>query len=63
KPRRAPAAAAARKPAKGSAKKAPKTAPAASPAAPAFRRARANRVIDALQQLPRRRTGRDPHED
>lgn len=32
-------------------------------ATPAFRRARASRVIDTLQALPRRRPGRNAHED
>lgn len=47
------------------------TAPAAArkaaaktpPAPPAFRRARPSRVIDTLEQVPRRRPGRDVHED
>jgi hypothetical protein len=65
-----PAASAKRAPAKpkaaprATAKAAAKRASAEKPpAAPAFRRARASRVIDALQQLPRRRPGRDANED
>lgn len=40
-----------------------KTPAGEAPATPAFRRARASRVIDTLQHLPRRRPPADPHED
>lgn len=53
----------ARTPAKKNGKKPSEPADnAGSDVAPGFRRARASRVIDALQQLPRRRR-RDTHED
>jgi hypothetical protein len=59
KPARAKAGAPAKKPKTVKTKAAAKTdAPT-----PAFRRARASRVIDTLQALPRRRPGRDSHED
>lgn len=59
KPARAKAGAPATKPKTAKTKAAAKTdAPT-----PAFRRARASRVIDTLQALPRRRPGRDSHED
>ncbi|MBL8299282.1 MAG: hypothetical protein JNN30_13165 [Rhodanobacteraceae bacterium] len=63
-PRRATAAK--RVPAAGpktTARTSPRTTAGQSPVKPVFRRARAPRVIETLQQLPRQRPGPDAHED